>query len=90
MDAGPSLLSAPVPRGLGHPLPPPTMEPRYLPGGQGRVRGRREGMQGNLGSTVDGARTTQKPVKGRGSECICALTGWGEDYRKALVIWSGG
>ena len=33
-------------------------------------------MQGNLGSTEDGAaRTTQKPVKGRASECARALIG---------------
>lgn len=36
-------------------------------------------MQGNLGSTEDGARTTQKPVKGRASECTCALIRWGEE-----------
>lgn len=57
---------------LGHLLPLlPAMESRYLPGGWGRGRGRNEGMQGNLGSMEDGARTTQKPVKGRASECTC-------------------
>lgn len=36
-------------------------------------------MQGNLGSTEDGARTTQKPVKGRASECTCALVRRGQE-----------
>lgn len=47
-------------------------------------------MQGNLGSTEDGARTTQKPVKGRASECTCALVRWGRNYLKAPGLWSGG
>ena len=34
-------------------------------------------MQGNVGSAEDGTRTTQKPAKGRASECTRALTGWG-------------
>lgn len=37
--------------------------------------GRKEGMQGNLGFKEDGARTTQKPVKGRPSKHTCALIG---------------
>lgn len=53
----PSLLSAPIPVGRGH-LPSSPEDPRYLPGGWGRGRGRREGKQGNLGSAEDGARTT--------------------------------
>lgn len=68
----PRLLSAPVPVGLGY-LPSSPSGARYLPGGWGRDRGRKEGMQGNLGSTEDGARITQKPVKGRASECTCSL-----------------
>lgn len=36
-------------------------------------------MQGNLGSTEDGARTTQKPVKRRASECTCALVRRGQE-----------
>lgn len=32
-------------------------------------------MQGNLGSTEDGARTTQKPVKGRAPGCMAKAGG---------------
>lgn len=67
-----SFLPVPVPGGLVTSLPPP-MEPRYLSGSWERGRNRREGMQGNLGSMEDGARTIQKPVKGRASECTCVL-----------------
>lgn len=68
----PSLLSAPAPVGLGY-LPSSPDGARYLPGGRGRDRGRREGMQGNLDSMEDGTKITQKPVKGTASEGTCSL-----------------
>lgn len=46
-------------------------------------------MQGNLGSAEDGARTTQKPVKGRARVRMC-IDRIGEGCLKAPVIWGAG
>lgn len=73
----PSLLSVPIPGTLVPPFVPSLSreEPRYLPDGWGGDRDRRKGMQGNLGSAEDDARTTQKPIKGRASEGFDKIRG---------------
>lgn len=73
MDVDPSLLSVPVPEGLGHPFNPLAEPSTYLVVGEG-VSG--QGEWGRRVISVCGRtekQTTQKPVKGRAPECACAV-----------------